>query len=52
MLLFVLNCHIEVVAYLLVKTFTEITNVKKLSFKFQLLSSQDHLLTIYGTGRY
>lgn len=52
MLLFVLNFHAEVMARLLVKTFTEITHIKKLNFEFQILSLQDYLLTVCGAGIY
>lgn len=52
MLLFVLNFHTEVMACLLVKTFTEITHIKKLNFEFQILSLQDYLLTVCGAGIY
>lgn len=52
MLLLVLNFSTEVVACLLVKTFTEITHTEKLNFKFQILIIQDHLLTVCGAGSY
>lgn len=52
MLLLVLNFSTEVVACLLVKTFTEITHTEKLNFKFQILIIQDHLLTVCRAGSY